>query len=426
MNAGAADYVRIFDTTLRDGEQSPGGSLSPSQKVEMAHHLDHMGVDVIEAGFPAASAGDLASVEMVSRAVRTAHVAALARCVKADVDAAAQSLREARRPVIHVFIATSDIHLRHKLRLTREQVLEQVDAMVRYARELCPDVEFSAEDATRTHWEYLTDVCRVALQAGARTINLPDTVGYVVPEEYGDMFRHVREHLAWPAGAILSAHCHDDLGLATANTLAAIRAGARQVEVTINGLGERAGNAPLEEVVMILKTRGKSLEAPTSRIDTRQLVPSSQLLARLTGLQVQANKAVVGINAFAHEAGIHQDGFIKERTTYEIMSPQDVGWESSRIVLGKHSGRHGVAFRLSELGYSLSRSDLQLVYERFMQVADREKVVEDETLRSLLAGIVDEAPAVETKTIRAAGAPPSVPVPLVAPERPTDGRSAIR
>jgi 2-isopropylmalate synthase len=388
----ATDFVRIFDTTLRDGEQSPGASLTAGQKVEMAHQLDRMGVDVMEAGFPAASPGDLESVEMISRAVEYAQVAALARCVAADIESAAWALRPARRPVLHVFVATSDIHLKHKLRISREEVIEQIRETVRLARNLCPEVEFSAEDATRTEWDFLARACRVAVDAGARTINLPDTVGYVLPDEYAAMFRHIQQQGDWPDDLVFSAHCHDDLGLATANTIAAIQAGVRQVEVTVNGLGERAGNAPVEEVVMALKTRGHSLNLPQTRVDTRELVPSSQLMARLTGLHVQANKAVVGINAFAHEAGIHQDGFIKERSTYEIMLPEDVGWASSRLVLGKHSGRHGVAYRLTQLGYDLDKQSLQAAYDRFIELADRQKTIEDEDLHALVGQLGEEKP----------------------------------
>ena len=381
------DVVRIFDTTLRDGEQSPGASMTPAQKVEAARQLDTLGVDVIEAGFPAASPGDTEAVTAVCDAVERASVAALARCTRRDIEAAARSLERAERPVLHVFVATSDIHLKYKLRKSRTEIVDDVAEMVSYARRLCPCVEFSAEDATRSDLDFLACVCDVAVQAGATTVNLPDTVGYMVPEEYGAMFRYVQERVRGSGETVFSAHCHDDLGLATANTLAAISAGARQVEVTINGLGERAGNAPLEEVVMALKTRGQAFgaTAPQVTINTQELVPTSQLISRLTGLQVQVNKAIVGVNAFAHEAGIHQDGLIKERTTYEIMSPADVGWESSRLVLGKHSGRHGVAFRLAQLGIEPSDEALEEIYARFIELADREKEVDDEMLRALVA-----------------------------------------
>jgi 2-isopropylmalate synthase len=315
--------------------------------------------------------------------VQRSAVAALARCTRSDVESAARALETAERPVLHVFIATSDIHLRHKLRKSRAEVLEQVKHTVSYARGLCDRVEFSAEDATRSDWDFLVAVCQVAASSGAGTLNLPDTVGYAVPEEYGAMFRYVRERVRAPEGTVFSAHCHDDLGLATANTLAAIEAGARQVEVTVNGLGERAGNAPLEEVVMAIKTRSDAFGTVGTAVKTRELVRSSELIARLTGLPVQANKAIVGANAFAHEAGIHQDGVIKERSTYEIMSPEDVGWESSRLVLGKHSGRHGLAHRLAQLGIVVDGPAMDEVYAAFIEVADREKNVSDEHLRDI-------------------------------------------
>jgi 2-isopropylmalate synthase len=316
--------------------------------------------------------------------VRRAAVAALARTTPRDIEIAARSLEEAQEPVLHVFVATSDIHLKHKLRKSRTEVVDQVGETVAYARSLCPRVEFSAEDATRSDLDYLAAVCDVAVQAGATTINLPDTVGYTVPEEYAAMFHYVRERVRGNRSVVFSAHCHDDLGLSTANTLAAVGAGARQVEVTINGLGERAGNAPLEEVVMALQMRSEAYGSARTRINTRELVPTSQLVSRVTGLQVQVNKAVVGANAFAHEAGIHQDGVIKERTTYEIMAADEVGWKSNRLVLGKHSGRHGVAFRLSQLGFQIDGEVLDQVYAAFIVLADREKEVSDEMLRELV------------------------------------------
>jgi 2-isopropylmalate synthase len=397
------DVVRIFDTTLRDGEQSPGASMTSEQKVEVARRLDDLGVDVIEAGFPIASPGDLDSVRQVSRVVDTAEVAALARCIKRDVDAALRGLEHAKRPVVHVFLATSDIHLKHKLRMSRTEVLEQVAETVSYAHARCPRVEFSAEDATRSDWDYLAGVCDAAVQMGAETINLPDTVGYSMPDEYAAMFRYVRERVrSGDEEVVFSAHCHDDLGMATANTLAAINAGARQVEVTINGLGERAGNAPLEEVVVALKTRAAFFNSACTNVNTRQLVPISQLVSSVTGLLVQPNKSVVGTNAFAHEAGIHQDGFIKERTTYEIILPQDVGWENSRLVLGKHSGRHGVAFRLGQLGYELDRNELEDLYEQFVLLADRQKEIGDADLHTLVAAVARQNGAVPSAVHRVA------------------------
>ncbi|GAC1468017.1 MAG: hypothetical protein PVSMB7_15370 [Chloroflexota bacterium] len=394
------DVVRIFDTTLRDGEQSPGASMAPAQKVQVAQQLDRLGVDVIEAGFPAASPGDAESVSAVCRVVERAEVAALARCSRGDIETAARALEPARRPVIHVFVATSDIHLQHKLRLSRAEVLTRVAKMVELARSLCNRVEFSAEDATRTDRDFLVQVCDVAIQAGADTINLPDTVGYALPEEYSAMFREIRARVTG-SEVVYSAHCHDDLGLATANTLAAIGAGARQVEVTVNGLGERAGNAPLEEVVMALRTRQHFFEGPRTTIHTPELVPTSRLVCGATGVQVQVNKAVVGRNAFAHEAGIHQDGVIKERTTYEIMSPADVGWESNRLVLGRHSGRHGVAFRLAQLGYVLDEQTLEQLYARFIVLADGCKEVDDD----LLLGLAKDLQ--RTPVPAMAGQPPS-------------------
>jgi 2-isopropylmalate synthase len=378
------DVVRVFDTTLRDGEQSPGASLTVSQKADLARQLDALGVDIIEAGFPAASPADLEAVAEVSRVVRHARVAALARCTRADIEAAARSLQDAERPVLHVFIATSDIHLKHKLRRSRTEVMHVVAELVAYARQLCPTVEFSAEDATRSDLDYLARICDVAVHAGATTINLPDTVGYSVPEEYAAMFRYVRDRVDSEGTTVFSAHCHDDLGLATANTLAAVQAGARQVEVTINGLGERAGNAPLEEVVMALRVRGEAINAPQTAIKTQELLATSRLVSEMTGLPVQANKAVVGANAFAHEAGIHQDGFIKERTTYEIMIPGEVGWDASRIVLGRHSGRHGVTYRLEQLGFTFDQDTFEGIYADFILLADREREITDAMLQDLV------------------------------------------
>ncbi len=389
------DVVRVFDTTLRDGEQSPGASMTPDQKVAIARQLETLGVDVIEAGFPAASPGDFDAVDAVCAAVERRRVAALARCTRRDVETAARALEKAANPVLHVFVATSDIHLKHKLGKSRTEIIDDVGAMVSCARNLCGDVEFSAEDATRSDWDFLALVCDVAAEAGATTLNLPDTVGYSVPEEYAAMFRYVRERVRRAADIAFSAHCHDDLGLATANTLAAVGAGARQVEVTINGIGERAGNAPLEEVVMALATRGSAFGAPRTGIQTRQLLPASRMVTGFTGIQVQVNKAIVGANAFAHEAGIHQDGFIKERTTYEIMVPSDVGWDTTRLVLGKHSGRHGLAYRLDQLGYRIDRATLDDLYRRFITLADREKEVTDAMLHDLMGAdtVVESAVA---------------------------------
>ena len=377
---GDPAVVKIFDTTLRDGEQSPGATMTLAEKLQVAEQLVRLNVDIIEAGFPAASPGDLLSVKEIARQVRGVAVAGLARANLADIDAVWEGVREAEHPVIHVFLATSDIHLQHKLKLSREEALQQVKASVEYARKRCARVEFSAEDATRSDWEYLCRVFECAVRAGASTINIPDTVGYTTPGEYEALFRYIREHVPGVENVTLSAHCHDDLGMATANTLAAIRAGARQVEVTINGIGERAGNTSLEEVVMALRTRPDVFGHVDTRVDSGQLLASSQLVSSITSLPVQPNKAIVGANAFAHEAGIHQDGMLKHRLTYEIMTPQSVGWQDTKLVLGKHSGRHALDARLRQLGYKLGADQLKVVYSRFVAAADEKKLVSDDEL----------------------------------------------
>nr|BBH95480.1 hypothetical protein KTA_36790 [Thermogemmatispora argillosa] len=378
---GDPAVIRVFDTTLRDGEQSPGATMTTEEKLQVAEQLVRLNVDIIEAGFPAASPGDLAAVKAIAQRVRghDVAIAGLARANTEDIDAAWEAVREAEQPVIHVFLATSDIHLKYKLRITPEEALERVKTMVAYARNLCPRVEFSAEDATRSDWDYLCRVFELAIKAGATTINVPDTVGYITPHEYEMLFRYLRERVPGMEDVVLSAHCHDDLGLATANTLAAIRGGARQVEVTINGIGERAGNTAMEEVVMALRTRPDVFQADT-RINAREFVAASQLVSRLTGIPVQPNKAIVGQNAFAHEAGIHQDGVLKNRLTYEIMTPQSVGWDDTRLVLGKHSGRHGLDARLRQLGYRLNAEQLKKAYARFIALADQKKYVTDDDL----------------------------------------------
>lgn len=372
--------IRIFDTTLRDGEQSPGATMTTEEKLQVAEQLVRMKVDIIEAGFPAASPGDLAAVKEIAQRVHGPAVAGLARANTIDIDAAWEGVREAEHPIIHVFLATSEIHLKHKFNMSPEEALQRVRAMVGYARNLCPTVEFSAEDATRSDWEYLCRICELAIKAGATTINLPDTVGYTTPSEYGDMFRYIREHVPGIEEITLSAHCHNDLGMATANTLAAITAGVRQVEVTINGIGERAGNTAMEEVVMALRTRPEKFGHVMTNVEPHEFVKASQLLSRLTGLPVQPNKAVVGANAFAHEAGIHQDGMLKNRLTYEIMTPQSVGWGETKLVLGKHSGRHGLDARLRQLGHRLSAHELKMAYTRFIALADQKKHATDEDL----------------------------------------------
>ena len=372
--------IRIFDTTLRDGEQSPGATMTTEEKLQVAYQLVRLNVDIIEAGFPAASPGDLAAVKEIARRVHGPAVAGLARATLTDIDAAWEGVREAERPVIHVFLATSEIHLKHKFNIGSEEAVQRVKAMVEYARALCPTIEFSAEDATRSDWDYLCRICETAIKAGATTINLPDTVGYSTPDEYRNMFRYIRERVPGIEEVTLSAHCHNDLGMATANTLAAIAAGVRQVEVTINGIGERAGNTAMEEVVMALLTRPEKFGNVTSRVNPREFVKASQLVSGLTGLPVQPNKAVVGANAFAHEAGIHQDGMLKNRLTYEIMTPQSVGWGETRLVLGKHSGRHGLDARLRQLGHRLSAQELKTAYSRFIELADAKKYATDDDL----------------------------------------------
>jgi 2-isopropylmalate synthase len=376
-----ADRVYIFDTTLRDGEQSPGCSMTVPEKLRMAHRLAELGVDILEAGFPIASEGDFEAVDAVGREFPWMQVAALARSCTLDVERAARSLASARRPRIHTFIATSDIHLKYKLKKSRQQVLDEAVAAVELARRYVDDVEFSAEDATRTDADYLEQVSRAVVAAGARTVNLPDTVGYSVPSEYGELIgRMVR---ALGDSAIVSVHCHDDLGLAVANSLAAVEAGARQIECTINGIGERAGNCSLEEIVMAMKTRNDRLPYRTG-IVTEKLFPASEMLSGIISFGPQPNKAIVGRNAFAHEAGIHQDGYLKERSTYEIIDPKSVGVPETRLVLGKHSGRHALRQRCADLGYTLTKEELDSVYETFTALADRKKGVLDEEIVSIV------------------------------------------
>src|SRR4051794_7758116 len=380
--------VIVFDTTLRDGEQSPGATLTAAEKLDVADALVELGVDVMEAGFPAASPGDFEAVRTIATRVKGVTVAGLARCNEGDIERAAHAVRGADSPRIHTFIATSDIHLKHKLRMTRDDVLDRVARMVAFAKSFTSDIEFSAEDATRSEWEYLARVCGAAIAAGATTINVPDTVGYTSPNEYAALMEFLLNHVDGVEKAVISVHCHDDLGLATANTLAAVAAGARQVEVTMNGIGERAGNTSLEEVVMALATRGDQFKGMTN-IKKERLVPTSRLVSALTGLPVQPNKAIVGANAFAHEAGIHQDGMLKERTTYEIMNPSDVGWEGTKLVLGKHSGRAGFRNALHELGLRLTDEQIQAAYLRFLELADRKKHVTAADLTALVNDQLD-------------------------------------
>jgi 2-isopropylmalate synthase len=370
------ERITIFDTTLRDGEQSPGCSMNLGEKLSLARQLERLGVDVIEAGFPIASDGDFEAVAAVAHEVRRPVIAALARSTREDIERAWAAVRGAARPRLHVFLATSDIHLETKLKITREHCLRQAAEAVALARSLCPDVEFSAEDAMRTEKEFLGAVVETTAAAGATTINLPDTVGYCLPNEITRMFAAMRARLNGHDDVVLSTHCHDDLGLAVANSIASLEGGARQVECTVNGIGERAGNASLEELVMALRVRGYALPF-TSAVQSEQLYSSSRLLTEITGVAVQPNKAIVGRNAFAHEAGIHQDGVIKNPLTYEIMTPQSVGVPEGRLVLGKHSGRHALAVRLGTLGFTLERRDLDRIYRRFVALADEIKVIEE-------------------------------------------------
>jgi 2-isopropylmalate synthase len=375
--------IRFFDTTLRDGEQSPGASMNTAEKVRLAIQLEKLGVDIIEAGFPAASRGDFEAVSQIAGKLQQTEIAGLARANKEDIDAAWGAVKHASKPRIHTFIATSDIHLKYKLRMNRDQVIESAREAVRYAKSFTDNVEFSAEDGSRSDRDYLCKVFEAAIAAGATTINLPDTVGYAVPSEFAELITYVRAHTPNIHKAVLSVHCHNDLGLATANTLAALSAGARQAEVTVNGIGERAGNTSLEEVVMALKTRNNFLPFSTG-INTEQIYATSKLVSMITGILVQPNKAIVGANAFAHEAGIHQDGMLKNPMTYEIMRPEDIGLSTNKLVLGKHSGRHALRDRLREMGYELSEEELQIVFSKFKKLADKKKHVMDEDLEAIV------------------------------------------
>src|SRR5579885_901411 len=378
------EMVRIFDTTLRDGEQAPGFSMNTPEKLRLARRLESLGVDVIEAGFPIASRGDFEAVREVAREVKHSTVAGLARTRQEDIDAVLGAVERAAKPRVHTFLATSDLHLKHKLRISRGEALDSIGKMVEYAKSRCPEVEFSAEDASRSDIEFLAQAFSIAVDAGAAILNAPDTVGYATPEEYGGMFRALREKVGDRPGLVWSAHCHNDLGLAVANSLAAVQAGARQVECTINGIGERAGNASLEEIVMAVRTRRDVFDVETG-IDTTQIVPTSRLVSNITGYVVQPNKAIVGANAFAHESGIHQDGVLKHRETYEIMRAEDVGWHANRMVLGKHSGRNAFRARLSELGIEFKREeDLNEAFMRFKELADKKHDIYDEDLQALV------------------------------------------
>ncbi|GBC60016.1 2-isopropylmalate synthase [Desulfonema ishimotonii] len=377
------DRVYIFDTTLRDGEQSPGASMNAQEKLRLAVQLEKLGVDTLEAGFPAASEGDFDAVSQIARRLTRTEVAGLCRANKNDIDRAWGAVQHARKPKIHTFIATSDIHLEYKLKMTRDEVLRATTDAVRYAASLTDRVEFSAEDGSRSDRDFLCKIFGAAIEAGATVLNLPDTVGYAIPSEFAEMVRYVMAHTPNMHKAILSVHCHNDLGLATANTLAAISAGARQAEVTINGIGERAGNTSLEEVVMALRTRQNYMPMTTG-IQTEHIYPTSRLVSMITGIIVQPNKAIVGANAFAHEAGIHQDGVLKNPMTYEIMKPETVGVNTNKLVLGKHSGRHALRSHLKEMGYELSDEELKTVFTRFKEVADKKKHVMDEDLEMIV------------------------------------------
>jgi len=394
MTAGEnQSVVKIFDTTLRDGEQSPGASLNVSEKIEIARALQQLNVDIIEAGFPVASPGDFESVVAVSEAVTDSTVAGLARCTEEDVVRAAEAVKTAAKPRIHVFCATSEIHMKHKLKRAREEILRMSVDHTRLARQFVDDVEFSPEDASRTEPEFLAEVVAAVIEAGAGTVNIPDTVGYAVPEHFGKIISTLKQKVPNIDRATISVHCHNDLGLAVANSLAAVEAGARQVECTINGLGERAGNCSLEELVMTLKVRNDHYGI-TTRVRTERIYPTSRLVSALTGIRVQRNKAIVGENAFAHEAGIHQHGVLAEASTYEIMKPEDVGIPASKLVLGKHSGRHAFRERLRQLGHRLDNDDLNKAFEAFKTLADKKKEIFDEDLDAIVDDLAIRIPVV--------------------------------
>ncbi|MBW2364197.1 MAG: 2-isopropylmalate synthase, partial [Deltaproteobacteria bacterium] len=378
-----SERVIIFDTTLRDGEQSPGASMNTAEKLRLAVQLERLGVDVMEAGFPAASEGDFEAVSKIAEKLEKVEITGLARTSKEDIDLAWGAIKNAKKPRIHTFIATSDIHMDHKLKMSRDEVLKSAVEAVKYSKSFTDNVEFSAEDGSRSDRDFLCKIFEAAIEAGATTVNLPDTVGYAIPEEFSDLVKYVMEHTPNIGKAVFSVHCHNDLGLATANTVAAIKAGARQAEVTINGIGERAGNTSLEEVVMALHTRPNFIPVTTG-IQTEYIHPTSRLVTMITGIMVQPNKAIVGANAFAHEAGIHQDGMLKNPMTYEIMKPETIGLSTSKLVLGKHSGRHALKDRLKDMGYDLSDEELKLVFKKFKELADKKKHVVDEDLEVIV------------------------------------------
>jgi 2-isopropylmalate synthase len=386
-----SEKLIIFDTTLRDGEQSPGASLNEREKLEVATQLARLRVDVIEAGFPISSPGDFAAVRTIAEAVRGPAISGLARALPKDIETAAKALEKAARPRIHIFLATSAIHRRYKLKKAKDEIIRLATSSIRLARKYVDDVEFSPEDASRTEPEFLAEVVAAVIGAGAATVNIPDTVGYAIPDEFGRLIRYLKENVPGVERAIISAHCHNDLGLGVANSLSAVLNGARQVECTINGIGERAGNASLEEIVMAVKTRADLYGVHTT-VDTRKIWKTSRLVSRLTGITVQPNKAVVGDNAFAHEAGIHQDGVLKKRATYEIMTPQSVGWKGTSMVMGKHSGRHAFRERLLQLGHDLRPHELERAFRRFKELADKKKAIFDDDLEAIIEDEISAIP----------------------------------
>ena len=425
MNATTQDTVRIFDTTLRDGEQSPGCSMTPAQKVVMARALAELGVDVIETGFPASSQSDREATAQIVRELRDTTLAVLSRCLPGDIEASARALEGAARPRIHVFLSTSPLHREHKLRMSKQQVLDSIGTHVALARRYIEDIEFSPEDGIRTEEDFLHEAVGVAIAAGATTINVPDTLGYTTPEEIRGLFSRLIANVPGAKDVIFSAHCHNDLGLAVANSLAAMEGGARQIECTINGIGERAGNAALEELVMALKVRNAFYNIDT-RIDTRRLVPTSQLLQRLIGMPVQRNKAIVGQNAFAHESGIHQHGMLRNRSTYEIMNPSDVGWPDTKMVLGRHSGRAAVGHRLRALGYTMEDEQLDQVFVQFKALCEQQRVVEDDDLERLInGGVIGQGFRLSSMTISDRGQRASAQVELSDPEGRRISESAL-
>jgi 2-isopropylmalate synthase len=384
MENKMSERIIIFDTTLRDGEQSPGASMNTPEKLRMATQLEKLGVDVIEAGFPAASVGDFEAVKAIAKKVTQAEVAGLCRASESDIQRAYDAVKYAAKPRIHTFIATSDIHMKYKLKMESDEVVKKAVESVKFAKSLTESIEFSAEDGSRSDKDFLCKIFEAVIDAGATTVNLPDTVGYAVPEEFGDLVAYVMKNTPNMDKAILSVHCHNDLGLATANTIAAIKAGAKQAEVTINGIGERAGNTSLEEIVMALKTRESYMKCETG-IETTHILAASKMVSTITGIMVQPNKAIVGANAFAHESGIHQDGMLKNPMTYEIMKPESIGLNSTKLVLGKHSGKHALLSHLQEMGFDLSDEELKVVFKKFKDLADKKKNIVDEDLEALVA-----------------------------------------